>query len=56
MKPGDEVMVQFVYSDHPERGILIRHSDDWKVVTIKTDLGGELTGIVADIQEVSLFK
>jgi hypothetical protein len=56
MKPGDEVMVQFVYSDHPERGVLVRHSDDWKVVTIRTDAGVEWTGLVSEIQEVSLFK
>ena len=56
MSDGDTVIVQFQDGFKPEHGVLIDHTEDWRNVTIKTDLGGHMNGMVEAITGASLFE
>ena len=55
MKIGDNVLVQFMDESKPERGELVDHMKNWQNVTIKTDRGGLVNGMVKEISEIPDF-
>lgn len=50
MKIGDEVIVRWKWDDEVHQGTLVFHSDDFLNITIKTDRGGEMNGMVGSLK------
>ena len=55
MKAGDRVAVRFDGDDDQCRGVLVDHSDDFRNVTIQTERGGYINGMIGSIEELDAY-
>jgi hypothetical protein len=53
VRVGDLIEVLFSGDWKPDRGILVDHTDDFSNVTIRTDRGGLMNGMVENIREAN---
>ena len=52
MKSGDTVRVIWHDGFEIDRAVLVDHTDDFKNVTVRTDKGGLMNGMVGSIEEL----